>query len=156
MSRPRRAPKAPSPDDADGNHVRVHRFKMGSRREEIAPMVERVLAAAGAARLSRGQRENLAVAAAEALANAAVHGNRLRAEAPVDVEVTVRPGRSAAVEVRDTGPGFDAASVVDPTRPDRVLIPGGRGLYLMRQLVDEVEYRPPGNTVRLTVRRRGA
>jgi serine/threonine-protein kinase RsbW len=129
---------------------------MGSRREEIAPMVERVLAAASGARLSQGQRENLAVAAAEALANAAVHGNRLRPEAPVEVEVTVQPGRSAAIEVRDTGPGFDASKVQDPTLPERVLVPGGRGLYLMRQLVDEVEYEPPGNTVRLTVHRRGA
>ena len=117
-------------------------------------MVERVLEAAGPAGLSLNQRENLAVAAAEALANAAVHGNRLRSDAAVHVEVRVRANDSAAIEVRDSGPGFDTAAVHDPTSPERVLVPGGRGVYLMRRLVDELEFMPPGNAVRLTVRRR--
>jgi serine/threonine-protein kinase RsbW len=126
---------------------------MGSRREEIAPMVERVLRAAAPAGLSLNQTENLAVAAAEALANAAVHGNRLQPESPVTVEVHVAPNDSASVVVRDTGPGFDSSAVHDPTSPERVLVPGGRGLFLMKRLVDEIEYLPPGNAVRLTVRR---
>ena len=116
-------------------------------------MVERVLEAAVPAGLTQNQRENLAVAAAEALANAAVHGNRLRPDAAVRVEVRVRPNISAAIEVRDTGPGFDTAAVHDPTSPDRVLVPGGRGVYLMRRLVDELVYLPPGNAVRLTMLR---
>lgn len=119
-------------------------------------MVERVLEAAEPANLSGEQRDNLAVAAAEALANAAVHGNRLRPEMPVDVEVTVSADAWAAVLVRDCGRGFDVSNVSDPTAPERVLVPGGRGLYLMRRLVDEAEWMPPGNAVRLLVRRRAA
>jgi hypothetical protein len=48
--------------------------------------------------------------------------------------------------------GFDAHAVHDPTSPERQLAPGGRGIFLMRRLVDEVSYNASGNTVRLTVR----
>ena len=117
---------------------------MASRREAVAPTVERVLAAAVAAGLSGEQRDNLAVAVAEALSNAAVHGNRLHPRHAVRV----------IVEVADVGPGFDSTQVGDPTHPARVLMPGGRGIFLMRQLVDRVEYNEAGNRVRLTVDRR--
>jgi anti-sigma regulatory factor (Ser/Thr protein kinase) len=58
----------------------------------------------------------------------------------------------------DEGKGFDHGGVVDPTDPARRLIPGGRGVFLMRRLVDRLEYNEAGNAVRLVVsgrRRRG-
>src|SRR6202023_2719676 len=107
-----------------------------SRRDAVAPTVDRVLAAAVPAGLSGEQRDNLAVAVAEALSNAAVHGNRLHPERPVRVMVAVRPKECVVVEVADVGPGFDSNQVGDPTHPARVLMPGGRGIFLMKQLVD--------------------
>jgi serine/threonine-protein kinase RsbW len=59
----------------------------------------------------------------------------------------------AIVEVTDSGPGFDIAGLTDPTDPGHLLTPGGRGVFLMRRLVDGVEYNRQGNRVRLTVRR---
>jgi serine/threonine-protein kinase RsbW len=41
--------------------------------------------------------------------------------------------------------------LADPTLPDRLLTPGGRGIFLMRRLVDRLEFGPVGNTVRLIV-----
>jgi anti-sigma regulatory factor (Ser/Thr protein kinase) len=67
----------------------------------------------------------------------------------VSVECPVRGG--AVVEVTDSGRGFDSAKVSDPTDPARVLMPGGRGVFLMKRLVDRLEYNAAGNTVRLTV-----
>jgi len=119
-------------------------------------MVERVLAAANLSWLRPEQRDNLAVAVAEALSNAAVHGNRLHPVHPVHVMIHVEPRRCIVVEVSDLGPGFDSSQVGDPTHPARVLMPGGRGIFLMRQLVDRVEYNQAGNRVRLTVERRRA
>ena len=129
---------------------------MSSRREAVAPAVDRVLELAKAAGLDDEQRDNLAVAVSEALSNAAVHGNRLHAEHPVHVKVQVSRRRSVAVEVSDLGPGFDATQIGDPTHPARVLMPGGRGIFLMRQLVDRVEYNETGNSVRLLVERKHA
>ena len=135
----------------DGTHV--VRFRMPSRREAVGPAVERVLAAVAEAGLSEEQRHDLAVAAAEALSNAAVHGNRLASDKAVRVIVHVSGG-CAVVEITDHGTGFDRNAVHDPTHPERVLVPGGRGVFLMQRLVDDLEYNGTGNRVRLTLRRR--
>jgi serine/threonine-protein kinase RsbW len=127
---------------------------MASRRTAVAPAVERVVAAAREAGLDDEQSDNLAVAVAEALSNAAVHGNRLRPGTHVRVRVAVQPQGYAVVDIADSGEGFDVQGVSDPTHPERVLATGGRGVFLMRRLVDDIEYNAAGNRVRLTVARR--
>ena len=126
---------------------------MPSQRQEVGPAVDRILSAIAPAGLEQDQIDSLAVAVAEALSNAVVHGNRMHATAPVRVAVTVVPDSSAVVEVTDSGPGFDAAALDDPTEPSRLLLPRGRGIFLMRRLVDRVDYNQAGNRVRLTVER---
>jgi serine/threonine-protein kinase RsbW len=125
---------------------------MPSRRASVAPTVERILEAVADAGLDDGQRDDLAVAVAEALSNAAVHGNRLHQETRVIIGVEVTPGEGAVVEIRDSGPGFDQAALADPTHPARLLTPGGRGVFLMRRLVDQIEYNAAGNQVRLIMK----
>ena len=124
---------------------------MPSTRAAVAPMIERVLAAVGGAGLSQEQCDNLAVAVAEALSNAALHGNKLAPRRIVRVTVEVPAGGGAVVEVMDSGAGFDSAKVSDPTDPTRVLMPGGRGVFLMKRLVDHLEYNAAGNAVRMTM-----
>ena len=126
-------------------------MRMPSARAAVAPMIERVLAAVADAGLTQERQDNLAVAVAEALSNAALHGNRLAPRRLVRVVVEVPPEGGAVVEVTDSGEGFDSASLSDPTDPARVLMPGGRGVFLMRRLVDHVEYNAAGNSVRLTM-----
>lgn len=130
------------------------RLRMPSRRDAVAPMVERILDAARDAALEEEQRHNLAVALAEALSNAAVHGNHLQPHVPVRVALAVTPGRCVVVDVADSGDGFDLGAISDPTVDDHLLKPGGRGVFLMRRLVDELEYNDAGNRVRMLVRTR--
>jgi anti-sigma regulatory factor (Ser/Thr protein kinase) len=80
-----------------------------------------------------------------------VHGHRLDPKRRVAIVLLIQPG-CVVVEVSDSGVGFDARVVSDPTSPERQLAPGGRGIFLMRRLVDEVSYNASGNTVRLTVK----
>ena len=127
------------------------RMRMRSARSSVAPMVDRVLRAVEPAGLSQEQLDNLAVAVAEALSNAAVHGHKLEPARQVRVCCEVTPKGDAVVQVEDSGAGFDSGAVSDPTDPERVLVPGGRGVFLMRRLVDELEYNASGNCVRLTV-----
>ena len=54
--------------------------------------------------------------------------------------------------VIDEGVGFDPAAVPDPTTPENLLRAGGRGLFLMRELMDEVRYNDRGNCVTLVLR----
>jgi anti-sigma regulatory factor (Ser/Thr protein kinase) len=55
--------------------------------------------------------------------------------------------------VRDEGPGFDASKLPDPTDPENLLKPSGRGILLMRTFMDQVEYSDRGNEVTLVKRR---
>ena len=154
---PRPARKASEPGKSTGRRSEATglehtRFRMESRRTAVAPAVERVIAASRPAGLTQEQTDNLAVAVAEALSNAAVHGNRLEPGSQVRVKIAVERGSCVIVDISDTGPGFDLTAVSDPTHPERVLATGGRGVFLMRRLVDEVEFNKAGNRVRLTVR----
>ena len=128
-------------------------FEMGSLRTSVPPAVERILAHVEDVGLNENQRADLAIALSEALANAAIHGNKLRPECPVSVSVRVVQKEEATIDIRDCGHGFDHTHVSDPTADSQVLMPGGRGVFLMRHLVDRLEYNRTGNRVRLVVRR---
>jgi len=95
---------------------------------------------------------NFRVSITEALANAVLYGNRSDPDKSVRVEVALDTTR-AVVRVVDQGPGFDPDQVPDPTLPDNLERAGGRGLFLIRQLMDEVEYNDRGNAVRLVLLR---
>ena len=130
-------------------------MRMASRAAAIGPMIDRVLAAVDPAGFTDGQLHRLRIALAEALANAVVHGNRRRARAFVGVAVEVEPKKGVTITVRDSGKGFARDAVADPRSPEALLLPRGRGVFLMRRLMDTVDYNPKGNEVRLTLRRRG-
>jgi serine/threonine-protein kinase RsbW len=93
---------------------------------------------------------NFRVGVTEALANAVLYGNRRDPTKTVRVEVSLDPSR-VVLRVVDQGHGFDPSVVPDPTLPDNLQRPGGRGLFLIRQLMDEVEYNDRGNAVRLVL-----
>ena len=94
---------------------------------------------------------NLRTALAEALTNAITYGSRLDPAKAVHVrvEVTVQAVR---IDVQDAGDGFDPAGVPDPTVPDNLPKEYGRGLFVLRHLVDEVTFNPKGNVICLTLR----
>jgi serine/threonine-protein kinase RsbW len=96
---------------------------------------------------------NLAVALTEALSNAILRGNNDDPAKHVHVVARVDPAR-LVIEVRDEGEGFDLDTcTLDPTTPENVDREDGRGLFLMRQLMDRVERFDDGrgNVVRLTL-----
>ena len=100
----------------------------------------------------RAARFNLRVALCEALSNAIVYGNALDPHKDVDVEAIVSE-ETLQVHVQDEGDGFDPTRVPDPTTPDRLREETGRGLFLIRQLVDEVHFNDRGNAICMIMRR---
>ena len=84
----------------------------------------------------------------EALVNAIKHGNRMDPTKHVTVRYAVDAQR-VFIEVEDEGPGFEPTDVPDPTLPENLENPSGRGLMLMRAYMDEVEHVGRGNLVRL-------
>lgn len=94
---------------------------------------------------------NFRVGLTEALSNAMLYGNSRDPSKRVRVEVCFTRGRIQAC-VTDQGAGFDPSSVPDPTQPENLAKPCGRGLFLMRKLMDEVWYNDQGNQVTLVLK----
>jgi serine/threonine-protein kinase RsbW len=97
-------------------------------------------------------RFNLRVALAEAVANAILYGNCEDRAKGVAVRVLFGPN-AVEMEVTDEGCGFDYRYVPDPTLPANRMRPYGRGLFLIRQLVDEVRFNDAGNSICMILRR---
>lgn len=91
-------------------------------------------------------RLNLRVGLTEALANAMLYGNCRDPNKRVRVDATVTSG-SFTVRVTDEGRGFNPANVSDPTLPRNRSRAGGRGIFLIRKLMDRVEFNERGNSI---------
>ncbi len=100
---------------------------------------------------ARKLRLNFRVSLSEALSNAMLYGNARDPRKRVRVEVIVGE-REITARITDEGPGFDYEEVPDPTAPENLEKSGGRGLFLMRELMDEVHYNERGNEVTLVLR----
>jgi len=92
---------------------------------------------------------DIEIAVREALANAIIHGNHGNPHKQVYVTCRCTMDGEVRVTVQDQGDGFVSLAIPDPTDPGRLLLPNGRGLYLMRTLMDEVSFEDPGNIVRM-------
>jgi serine/threonine-protein kinase RsbW len=97
--------------------------------------------------------EDIGLVVGEALANAIIHGNRCDPEKTVHVAVAVNQHGDLLVSVKDSGPGFDPSRLPDPTAPENLLVPHGRGIFLIRELMDEVDFKFDHGT-ELRMRRR--
>ncbi|MCK4305686.1 MAG: ATP-binding protein [Candidatus Eisenbacteria sp.] len=83
-----------------------------------------------------------AISVVEAGTNAIQHGNKFKEEIPVEFIFSL-DSDALRVEVRDRGPGFNVEEVLsaDPTTPEDILKPRGRGIFIMRSLMDEVSFK---------------
>lgn len=136
-------------------HVAFDRL-IPSDVREIEPVVEEVTRECRGLALSARQCAlNVPVALTEALSNAILRGNRGMRDKHVRVRAVVSDS-ALVLEVADEGTGFDLeACTIDPTRPGNLEREDGRGLFLMRSLMDRVERYEADerNVVRLTLHR---
>ncbi|HXE75832.1 MAG TPA: ATP-binding protein [Candidatus Xenobia bacterium] len=91
----------------------------------------------------------------EALANAVVHGNHNDPAKAVRLCLAVREGCGIEVVVKDVGAGFDRDQLPSPVAEGNLLASHGRGIFLMKHLMDEVDFRFDGGT-EIRLQRRGA
>jgi serine/threonine-protein kinase RsbW len=97
-------------------------------------------------------RFRLRVVLSEALSNAILRGNAEDRSKWVEVRAELVPD-SIRVYVTDEGPGFNPAAVPEPIRPEQLDEAQGRGLYLIRKLVDAVQFNDQGNSICMILRR---
>ena len=84
--------------------------------------------------------DHLGMAVRESMANAVTHGNGYSRNKSVHVAVELEDD-NLTVRIRDEGEGFDPEEIPDPTAQENLLKASGRGLLLMRALVDEFDVR---------------
>lgn len=97
-------------------------------------------------------RLNLRVSLSEALANAMLNGNRRDPDKRVRVEARLGAYR-LVFRVTDEGGGFDPDAVPDPTLPEHRTLGRGRGIFLIRNLMDAVEFNDRGNAITMVLER---
>ena len=100
-------------------------------------------------RSADGSEVDIETALREALANAVVHGNCENPSKRVYVECRGYTDGEVSITVRDEGPGFDSNTIPDPTTPGRRLLEHGRGIYLMKALMDDVSFEESGRVVHM-------
>lgn len=100
----------------------------------------------------RKLRLNLRVGVAEALANAMMYGNRRDPSKRVMMEAWCGPDE-VRIRITDEGHGFDPESLPDPTLPDNRTLACGRGVFLIRKLMDRVEFNDRGNSIEMVLLR---
>lgn len=116
--------------------------------ERLAERVARELA------FSEDDADSLSIAVTEAVNNAIHHGNKLDKHKKVRVRFELFKGMTR-VHVSDEGEGFDPRMLADPLRPENVLKDSGRGIFILRALMDEVQFccSPLGTEVILVKRK---
>ena len=91
---------------------------------------------------------NVMIAVTESVTNAISHGNKGEKNKAVSLTMHLDEN-SLKFTVIDQGDGFDFSNLPDPTSPGNLDKPGGRGIFLMKNLCDEVNFDPKGNSVEL-------
>lgn len=98
---------------------------------------------------------NMLLALSEAATNAIVHGNHNDPGKKVSVEFFSQSDQ-IVVKVSDEGQGFDPSSLPDPLSEENLLKQGGRGVFLIEQFADNVEFQDEGSTILLTFNKNSA
>ena len=91
---------------------------------------------------------NILVAVTEAVNNAIYHGNKANPTKKIDIQFKSKKD-SISFVISDQGEGFDYSTLPDPTDPENLEKPNGRGVFLMKKLAEKVEFDEKGSSVTL-------
>jgi len=96
---------------------------------------------------------NVLLAVTEATTNAIIHANKCDINKKVTIDASVENSK-LIIKIKDEGEGFDPGNIPDPTEPENLLKDSGRGIYLMRVYMDDLQYNrtPSGMEFVLTVK----
>jgi len=118
----------------------------------IYPVVDKILSTMGEIGCVSDQEFEIRLAVSEALANAVLHGCENDPSKRVEICVECDPARGMLIIVRDPGAGFDPSQIPSPIDGQQLFRRGGRGVFLINQLMDEVHYRRGGTEIRMIKR----
>ncbi len=127
------------------------KIKFQSKIENINIVEKLVDEVSAEQKLSSEIYGNLLVTMVEAVNNAIIHGNKLDESKEVILNYGIKKG-FFWFDVKDQGKGFDFNNLPDPTLPENIEKPHGRGIFLMSHLVDEIKFEENGTKVCLKIK----
>lgn len=95
---------------------------------------------------------NLMLLLSEAVTNAIVHGNKLDKKKKVEVEVQINSNKIVST-VKDQGDGFEPDVANNPLKEENLLKDSGRGIFLIKEISDSMDYLDNGTTIRFSLNR---
>lgn len=122
---------------------------MPADSEAIATVVDAISETLAQLEVPEQKRLEIALAVQEALANAVVHGCDNDPSKHVRCSLKADPLGRIVIIVTDPGPGFSPEVLADPKRDENLHADHGRGVYLIRQLMDEVYFERGGKEIRM-------
>jgi serine/threonine-protein kinase RsbW len=134
----------------DANQLRVRlNLTFAADPKAISDVAEGVLRLLKAMDCACGHEFDVELALQESLANAVIHGCKGDPEKKVQVCVACDESRGMLIVVRDPGEGFDPASLPDPLVGENLFSEHGRGVYMINQLMDDVQFHRGGTEIHM-------
>ena len=118
--------------------------------ERVAGLIEKAGRLVG---ICEDDEVDLMISVMEAVNNAIQHGNEENPEKEVHIRIVAEPSELTCT-VRDEGGGFDPARVPDPLRRENLLNPSGRGILMMREFMDDVDFSTESGGTSVRMRKR--
>jgi serine/threonine-protein kinase RsbW len=134
--------------DPDKLHL-ILRLTLAADRNAVDPVVQEVMAAVREMKCMDGKEDAVALSLQEALANAVIHGAKEDPTKTVECLVSSDEERGVLIVVRDPGTGFTPEATPSCTVGENVFSSHGRGIFLINQLMDKVEFRKNGTEIRM-------
>jgi serine/threonine-protein kinase RsbW len=148
------SPEQPLPEkdfDPDKLHL-VLRVTLAADRKAVDPVVQEVMAVVRQMKGVDGKEDAIELALQEALANAVIHGAKEDPTKTVECLVSSEDGAGILIIVRDPGTGFTPEVIPSCTVGENVYSNHGRGIFLINQLMDKVEFRKNGTEIHMVKR----
>jgi serine/threonine-protein kinase RsbW len=120
-----------------------------AKDDEVPPVIEKIMAVIRGMDCASGYEFEINLALYEALANAIKHGSAHDPSKQIQCSVACDHARGMLIIVRDPGPGFDPASIPSPIVGQNLFASGGRGIYLINQLMDDVRFEKGGTEIHM-------
>jgi len=130
----------------------ILRVTLSADRNAVDPVVQEVMAVVRQMKDIDGKQDAIELSLHEALANAVIHGAKEDPTKTVECLVSNDEERGILIVVRDPGAGFNPEAIPGCTVGENVYSDHGRGIFLINQLMDEVEFRKNGTEIHMVKR----
>jgi serine/threonine-protein kinase RsbW len=125
---------------------------LAADKNAIDPVVQGIMDVVRNTQCATGKEDAIELALTEALANAVVHGAKGDPRKIVECDVACDEARGMLIVVRDPGPGFDPNSIPSPVVGENIYSNHGRGIFLINELMDEVQFHNNGKEIHMRKR----